>query len=244
MSSDPLDSASSSRPLAEIATASDVETKLFSPDRSGSANLRQSGNRKEKEKEKEEKIMEQHQETMIIPQSKVGAILGYGGQIIRSIRAESQASIDIGGVSDKDEREILIRGVPEAIKKARCLLQEIIREHQQERMTIPKSIVGAIIGHGGHRINRISVETEARIKIREINDNDVKVITISGAVEAVKKARYLLEREISGKIGLEGGISRCFKCNQVGHFSRECREEEALCFKCLGTGHIARNCSH
>ena len=115
MSSDPLDSASSSRPLAEIATASDVKTKLFSPDRSGSANLRQSGNRKEKEKEKEEKIMEQHQETMIIPQSKVGAILGYGGQIIRSIRAESQASIDIGGVSDKNEREILIWGVPEAI---------------------------------------------------------------------------------------------------------------------------------
>ena len=49
-------------------------------------------------------------ETMTIPQSKLGAILWYGGKIINRMKAESQASINSVSVSDKDEREILIRG--------------------------------------------------------------------------------------------------------------------------------------
>ena len=65
MSSDPLDSVFSP-PLAEKATASVTDSKLTSPDRSGGANLRQSGNRKEKEKEKEDKIRKQQQETNTI----------------------------------------------------------------------------------------------------------------------------------------------------------------------------------
>ena len=51
-------------------------------------------------------------ETMTIPQSKAGAILGCGGQIINSMKAESQASINIGGVSDKDERLVYTGGTP------------------------------------------------------------------------------------------------------------------------------------
>ena len=84
-------------------------------------------------------------------------------------------------------------------------------------MTIHKSMAGGIIGNGSHRINRISIESQGRIKSGDINDKDEVVITISGAEEAVKKARYLLQREI--------------------------REEEDLCYKCLGTGHFAGNYS-
>ena len=51
----------------------------------------------------------------------------------------------------------------------------------------------------------------------------------------MKKARYLLQREIKEKM-------MCRKCNRFGHFARECREEEDLCYKCNGTGHFAKNC--
>ena len=104
MSSDSLDSVSSSPPLADVDTASVAESKLFSPGRPGSADLRQSGNRKEKEKE--EKIVEQHKETMIIHKTMVGAILGPRGQRNKRIRIKSQAYIDIGDANDKAERMI------------------------------------------------------------------------------------------------------------------------------------------
>jgi hypothetical protein len=33
----------------------------------------------------------------------------------------------------------------------------------------------------------------------------------------------------------------CFRCNQVGHFSRDCKQP-AKCFNCNQPGHLARNC--
>jgi hypothetical protein len=33
----------------------------------------------------------------------------------------------------------------------------------------------------------------------------------------------------------------CFRCNQVGHFSRDCKQP-AKCFNCGQPGHLARNC--
>ena len=67
MSSDPLDSVSSSPPLADIDIASVAESKLFSPDSSGS--------RKEKENEKEEKIRKQQQETITIDVLKLSTFI-------------------------------------------------------------------------------------------------------------------------------------------------------------------------
>ena len=108
-------------------------------------------------------------------------------------------------------------------------------------MTIRKSMERAIIGLRGQRINRTVAESQALLDIGGVNDNDERVISITGAPEAIKKARSLLWQAVRENVGLEGSSSKCYKCKGFSHLARECCEEEDNCYKCLGTGHIARN---
>ena len=86
-------------------------------------------------------------------------------------------------------------------------------------------MAGAILGHRGQIIHRISAESQAFVSMGGENDMNERVIYIRGVPEAVKKAKCLLKQAVREKIGEREnfGISKCFK---VGHFARECHEEE------------------
>merc|ERR1712212_1030922 len=63
----------------------------------------------------------------------------------------------------------------------------------ETKVTIPDSVVGAIIGSGGSRIRDIRITSKAKIKIEEPEE---RIITISGELKQIKMAQYLLQQAV------------------------------------------------
>merc|ERR1719370_2161803 len=67
----------------------------------------------------------------------------------------------------------------------------------ETKVTIPDSVVGCIIGHGGSRIRDIRITSKAQIKIEEPEESTAeRVITISGELKQIKMAQYLLQQAV------------------------------------------------
>jgi len=67
----------------------------------------------------------------------------------------------------------------------------------ETKVTIPDSVVGAIIGYGGSRIRDIRITSKAKIKIEEPEESTAeRIITISGELKQIKMAQYLLQQAV------------------------------------------------
>jgi len=64
------------------------------------------------------------------------------------------------------------------------------------QVTIPNELGGTIIGKGGERINRIRMESGARIDVGTAYGNEERIITISGTPHQIQTAQYLLQQSV------------------------------------------------
>jgi len=149
-----------------------------------------------------------------LAKSLCGAIIGPGGQRIRSIRRASRASIIIEEETENKDRVITFEGTVKQIQTAQYLLQEAVKDsnegfaegfggvckeagpRERQQVTIPKSMGGAIIGPAGQRIRWIRSESEAFVTIGDVNENEERVITLEGTEKQIQTALYLLQRAV------------------------------------------------
>ena len=170
---------------------------------------------------------------MLIPQGKVGLIIGKGGETIK--RLQQQASCHMQMVQDgpyahAPQKPLRIQGNPQAMDHAKRLVEELMAERDamggggggsvggggggggggHAEMPVPREMVGMVIGRGGESIKRIQAETGVRIQFSQDNlPGPVRQAILTGPPDGIPRAQQMvseiLERAEGNSRGGGGG---------------------------------------
>lgn len=140
---------------------------------------------------------------MKVPQDAVKAIIGRQGAMIKQLRKETGARIDVEDAEESvGERVLLISGFPVQVCKAKAAIHQILAENVKvtEKIHVPQRAVGRIIGRGGDTVKGICKSSGAKIVCdREPGDCKLaltRLITVTGSEKEVKLAKQLIEEKV------------------------------------------------
>ncbi|XP_072176228.1 far upstream element-binding protein 2-like isoform X2 [Diadema setosum] len=162
---------------------------------------------------------------MLIPATKVGLVIGKGGDTIRQLQDQAgvrMVMIQDGPSNTGMDKPLRISGDASKIENAKRLIQEVMdnarsnsggdnffgRSGPTQEVVVPKHAVGMVIGRSGEMIKRIQEETKARVQFKP-GDRDApeRVALITGAQNQIQEAVDMINDLISNArdLGMDGG---------------------------------------
>ncbi|XP_030043422.1 tudor and KH domain-containing protein [Microcaecilia unicolor] len=164
---------------------------------------------------------------MKVPQEAVKLIIGRQGAIIKQLRKETGARIDVDDSENaRGDRVLLISGIPVQVCRAKETIRRILSENMpvSEELLVPQRAVGRIIGRGGETIRVISKSSGAKVFCSREPDDKLaltRTITVTGTQKEVEAAKQLiqekvLEEEALKKKVLQSVSSRCQRKQPIG----------------------------
>lgn len=156
---------------------------------------------------------------IMIPGSKVGLIIGKGGETIKQLQEKSGAKMVIiqDGPGQEMEKPLRISGDPQKVEHAKQLVFELIQEKdnynaqrqqqqqqapmngtEQAEVFVPKSAVGVVIGKGGDMIKKIQGESGCKLQFiqgRGDGPGDRRCI-VQGSRAQVEEGKRMIEELI------------------------------------------------
>ena len=158
---------------------------------------------------------------LTIDQSKIGFIIGRGGERIKRIQNEADVrirfrdqvtatpSLSSDNIGQSSDRIVVISGRPECAQLAKNMiekmLQEKIRDEQamEVRLLIPDWICGRVIGQRGQSIKSLQKLSGAKINIENVPENvrrgESRGCIIIGTPEQIRLANELIENIVQGE---------------------------------------------
>ena len=145
---------------------------------------------------------------VMIPNDRVGLVIGRGGETIKFIQATSGCHVQIQKENEmlpgQTQRKITLKGTPQQIEMATQIVQQKTSQggalgggggggggHQGGALSldvkIPNDRAGTVIGRGGMTIKTIQAKNRVNVQIPKMADRDDPIhrtITISGHSEA------------------------------------------------------------
>ncbi|KUF85096.1 hypothetical protein AM588_10000819 [Phytophthora nicotianae] len=160
---------------------------------------------------------------LLVPNERVGLIIGRGGCTIKAIQQRTGTSVTIPQTPDPnhpDKRLITIRGTMEAKEAAKFEIQSLVSEEPGQRhgygmasgqtiyMQVPNDRVGVIIGKRGETIKGIQDRHAVRIQIPQVADEGsnppVRTISIQGPPQNLAGAKEEVDMVILQGAGSQG----------------------------------------
>lgn len=169
---------------------------------------------------------------MLVPNERVGLIIGRGGATIKSIQMRTGSSITIPQTPDVNHpnmRLITIRGTIPSKEAAKMEISAILNEDQGGPrgvggfsgaviyMQVPNDRVGVIIGKRGETIKGIQDRNAVRIQVPQVPDPGsnppVRTVSIQGPPEMLQRAKDEIDAVV-----LQGAGSYGYGSGSGGHY--------------------------
>lgn len=154
--------------------------------------------------------------TIRIPSTRVGLIIGKGGETIRELQERTGAKIAVNSEIFADQtssdRILTITGEQDAINKAKQLVDDIISNNprgltallnvlSKNTLTIqvPEHAVGALIGKKAEVLKQLQQNSNARIFIEPapLPGTAIRNVHLSGSSEAITIAQRLVNEKVA-----------------------------------------------
>ncbi|XP_071477698.1 insulin-like growth factor 2 mRNA-binding protein 1 isoform X2 [Diadema antillarum] len=147
---------------------------------------------------------------MLVRSEFVGAIIGKGGNIIRSITKETGCKVDIHRKDNigSTEKAVTICGEPQQVTETiKKIMEVMVQESSEEshtdmplKLLAHNALVGRLIGKNGSSINSIMEESKAKVTVSLIQDltvfNPERTVTIYGTPEQCSIAESLISKKL------------------------------------------------
>uniref|UniRef100_A0A8D2IXP1 Tudor and KH domain containing n=1 Tax=Varanus komodoensis TaxID=61221 RepID=A0A8D2IXP1_VARKO len=139
---------------------------------------------------------------MKVPKEAMKILIGRHGTIIKQLRKDSCARIDIDVDDSGEEQLVRIGGSPVQVCKAKAAIHQILAESLpvKEKIHVPQRAVGRIIGRGGETVRAICRSTGAKVDCDRAGDSSLaltRLITLSGTRKEVEAAKQLILEKLS-----------------------------------------------
>lgn len=99
----------------------------------------------------------------------IPAVIGKGGEVVRSIERETSTRINFEhDTTDDGAKVAVIKGTPDAVNEAKVTIERIVAKQPvlfTDEFMIPESTVGRVIGKNGSVVISLSKVTGARIDV-------------------------------------------------------------------------------
>eukprot|EP00899_Mesostigma_viride_P021791 jgi/Mesvir1/29613/Mv21465-RA.1 len=173
--------------------------------------------------------------TIQVQNSKVGLVIGKGGETIKYLQLQSGARIQVQRDADAEPgaqfRKVELIGTPDQINRAEKLISEVVYEQvtavganagqrmplpgvNTVTMKVPNNKVGLIIGKGGETIKMLQSTSGARIQVQSDRETppgalERTVTLIGGKAQTAAAEKLIHEVMAEGhKTGMGGGMGQ------------------------------------